>query len=139
MNSDFYIAVHALVYLTHIHGKASSDELAENMCTSAVRVRRVLSQLKKAGLVETREGKQGGYHIAGDEEKINLCMIVDALHLELFSFAWPHDMNQNCLIASGMGEIMSSMYEEMEERCRAYLADKRIIDLVHTLEEKGNH
>lgn len=137
MNSDFYIAVHALVYLKHVHDRVSSDELAENMCTNPVRVRKVMSSLKKAHLVLTREGVAGGYEITDDHD-ITLCEILDALHIELFRFVWPHDMNPNCLIASGMGDIMQGMYQDMEKQCRSYLSTIHIDDLVNILETGGS-
>ena len=34
MNSDFVVAVHALVYLKHKKAKISSEELAKNVCTN---------------------------------------------------------------------------------------------------------
>ena len=56
MNSEFIVAVHAMVFLHHKADTLSSETLAENVCTNPVRIRRVLAKLKKAGLVETREG-----------------------------------------------------------------------------------
>ena len=48
MNSEFAICVHALVYLDHKAACLSSEELAENICTNAARIRKVLGKLKKA-------------------------------------------------------------------------------------------
>ena len=50
MKSDFIVAVHALVYLTHLGTLVSSDELARNICTNPVRVRKIMGKLKKLGL-----------------------------------------------------------------------------------------
>ena len=61
MNSDFIVAVHALVYLNHKADIVSSEALAKNICTNAARVRKVMAPLKRAGLVTTREGNVGGY------------------------------------------------------------------------------
>ena len=62
MTSEFAIAVHALVYLNHKGETVSSEALAENICTNPARVRKVMAKLKKAGLVATKEGVDGGYH-----------------------------------------------------------------------------
>ena len=56
MDSSFNLAVHALVCLSHSGRSLSSEALAENICTNPTRVRRVLAGLKKAGMVEPREG-----------------------------------------------------------------------------------
>ena len=49
MNSDFIVAVHALVYLNHKADIVSSEALAKNICTNAARVRKVMAPLKRAG------------------------------------------------------------------------------------------
>ena len=61
MDSSFNLAIHALVCLSHSGRSLSSEALAENICTNPTRVRRVQAVLKKAGIVETREGLDGGY------------------------------------------------------------------------------
>ena len=66
MDSSFNLAVHALVCLSHSRRSLSSEVLAENICTNPTRVRRVLAGLKKAGMVETREGLDGGYRLCAD-------------------------------------------------------------------------
>ena len=80
MNSDFLLAVHGLVYLNHKKEILSSDILAQNICTHPARVRRVMARLKKAGLIETREGRvDGGYFFSLAPSSVNLKMISDAL------------------------------------------------------------
>ena len=66
MDSSFNLAVHALVCLSHSGRSLSSEALAENICTNPTRVRRVMAGLKKAGMVETREGLDGGYRLTAD-------------------------------------------------------------------------
>ena len=69
MDSSFNLAVHALVCLSHSGRSLSSEALAENICTNPTRVRRVQAVLKKAGIVETREGLDGGYSGNRSEER----------------------------------------------------------------------
>lgn len=47
MKSDFSVAVHALVYLSVKGCTLSSDALADNICTNAARVRKVMARLKR--------------------------------------------------------------------------------------------
>ena len=72
MDSSFNLAVHALVCLSHSGRSLSSEALAENICTNPTRVRRVLAGLKKAGMVETREGCDGGYRLTADPATLTL-------------------------------------------------------------------
>ena len=52
MTSEFTIAVHALVFLNHKAQVYSSEGLAENVCTNAARIRKVMAKLKKADLAK---------------------------------------------------------------------------------------
>ena len=87
MNSEFCIAVHGLVFLKLKKQCLSSEALAENICTNPARVRKVMAKLKKAGLVSTKEGSEGGYSLAKNAQQITLkqisaaLQIVDAQHL----------------------------------------------------------
>ena len=79
MTSDYCVAVHALVYLNHKAKVLSSEELAENICTNPARVRKVMAKLKKAGLVTTRTGTDGGYQLTADPAQLTLDVVADAL------------------------------------------------------------
>ena len=79
MTSEFGIAVHAMVFLHHKGDMVSSEVLAENICTNPARVRKVMAQLKRAGLVETHEGAVGGYRFAGSADTVTLCDIAQAV------------------------------------------------------------
>lgn len=130
MTSEFTVAVHALVFLNHKQKLMSSEMVAENVCTNPARVRKVLSKLKKANLVETREGLEGGYRFARDAGGVNLCMVADALEVEFVSASWksgnPH---MACLIASGMDAVMTNLYRQMDASCRERLEEITIADL----------
>ena len=55
MTSEFAIAVHALVFLDRSNATIASEELADNVCTNPVCIRKVMGKLKKHPCVqETR-------------------------------------------------------------------------------------
>lgn len=85
MTSEFTIAVHALVFLNHKGAVFSSEGLAANVCTNAARIRKVMAKLKKADLVKTKEGVDGGYLFLRDSRDVNLSMVAEALDTPL----WP--------------------------------------------------
>lgn len=123
MNSDFVVAVHALVYLNHKADVVSSEALAENICTNAARVRKVMAPLKRAGLVDTREGSVGGYRFAADPAKTDLRQVADALGTRFVQSSWHSgDADMACLVASGMADIMDDVFSDLDEQCRDRLA-----------------
>ena len=97
MTGEFAVGVHALVFLNHKKTVVSSEMVAENVCTNPARVRKILASLKKAGLVSTKEGLDGGYQFSADASKVNLCMIADALGVAFVSSSWKSgNLEKNC-------------------------------------------
>lgn len=133
MTSEFAIAVHALVYLNHRQETVSSETLASNVCTNPARVRKVMAKLKKAGIITTKEGLEGGYHFEKDSSSVNLREICDALEVDFVSASWKSgDKDMKCMIASGMAAIMDDIYGDLDELCRKRLESITIA----TIEQK---
>ena len=122
MTSEFAIAVHALVFLDRSNATIASEELADNVCTNPVCIRRVMGKLKKAGLIETREGMGGGYRIAKANSEITLRQISDALENTLVKASWRSgNPDKKCLVASGMSVVMDELVTGMNRSCNDYL------------------
>lgn len=130
MTGEFAVAVHALVYLNHKNRTISSEELADNVCTNAARIRKVMVKLKKAGIIYTKEGLEGGYHIARNPDEISLRQISEAVGTEFVGTGWRSgNEDMDCLIASGMAKIMDEIYENLDETCKVRLENIFISDI----------
>lgn len=124
MNSDFSVAVHAMVYLSHSGHTLSSEALAKNICTNPARVRKVMAKLGKAGHISTKEGLEGGYQLARPAGEITLDQISRALDVKFVNTGWKTgDPAKTCLIASGMADIMDELYAHLDALCKQRLAD----------------
>ena len=123
MTGEFTIGVHVLVYLNHHKGQiVSSEALAKNVCTNPARVRKVLSKLKKAELVETKEGVEGGYLFARDPKTVNLQEVAEALGETFVAAGWKSgDIHMPCLIASGMAGVMDEIFATLNKDCLGLL------------------
>ncbi|MDD3414922.1 MAG: Rrf2 family transcriptional regulator [Lachnospiraceae bacterium] len=130
MTSEFSVAVHALVFLNHKAEVVSSENLAQNVCTNAARIRKVMAKLKKAGLVETKEGIEGGYIFRQNSQDVNLCMIAEALEAAFVSTSWKSgNVEMDCLIASGMAGVLSDVYADLDRICHEKVRGITIADL----------
>ena len=130
MTGEFAIAVHALVYLNHKKEVLSSDELAANVCTNPARVRKVMAKLKKAGLLSTKEGAEGGYYFSQNADEVNLDQICKAVEAQVVSASWKSgNKGMKCLIASGMADIMDGIYDQLNLECKRKLSEITISDI----------
>ncbi len=131
MTGEFSLAVHALVYLNHKQITLSSEILAENICTNPARVRKIMALLKRAGLVETQEGRQGGgYQFILNAKDVSLKHIAEAIDARFVSVTWrPGSADMECLVASGMADIMEGVYADLNVLCMERLEQTSIADI----------
>lgn len=136
MNGLFCVAVHALIYLDKRGCMLSSEELAANICTNPARVRKVMAKLKKAELVTTRTGADGGYQLAAAPAGIALDRVADALAVRFVEPAWHSggEVDCGCMVASGMAGVMDGLFDQLDRRCREHLAGVTLADLEGQLE-----
>ena len=136
MDGSFNLAVHALVCLSHSGRSLSSETLAENICTNPARVRRVMAGLKKAGIVKTREGQDGGYLLCADPASLSLRQAAEAVGAHFVDCTWHSgDIDRDCAICSGMAGVMDGLYQRLNRECADYLAHITITDIEKQLFE----
>lgn len=116
----------------------SSEALAENICTNPARVRKVMAKLKKAGLVSTKEGSEGGYSLAKNAQQITLKQISAALQIEFVSSHWRSgSQNLDCMVASGMADVMDRLYSDLDALCQKRLEGITIADVAAALIQRS--
>lgn len=89
ISSRFSVAVHVLTLLavTPVGELLTSDRMAGSVNTNPVVIRRILGQLKKAGLVEVRAAAGGTYlrRAAADITLLDVYRAVEVVEGDLFS------------------------------------------------------
>lgn len=79
-NTRFRTAMHALAVIAYIDAQqATSDQIAASVATDATVVRRLLSALREAGLVQAVEGRAGGYALGRSAQRISLLDVYRAV------------------------------------------------------------
>ncbi|EKN70878.1 hypothetical protein BABA_03414 [Neobacillus bataviensis LMG 21833] len=128
MNSDFVIAMHSLVLLANLPDHmANSETIAENVCTNPVRIRKVMSILRKEGYVKTKEGIGGGYLLNCDPEKTTMSEVYLAISSGSLKPNWcTGDPEKECVISSNTQSVMDEIFIEAEQHMQAYLSQATI-------------
>ena len=97
-----------------------------------------MSKLKKAGFVDTKGGNNGGYIFIADADKLTLGQVAEAIDAKFVGSPWRSgDMNKECLIASGMGEIMQNIYRQLDENCKKSLHGITVADIDRKILKHG--
>lgn len=138
--SEFVIALHALVFLAHTNGSFSSEELSENLCTNSVRIRKVMSKCKRAGLITTKAGVNGGYSISRPGSEINIKQIYDAVGIPILESKWHSgSVDSECLIASSMAEYIDYLFGYLNNEMACLLECITLDKVEEKLEEIRNN
>jgi Rrf2 family protein len=127
IKSKFAIHVHIMTLLCcNTQEVLSSEYIAGSLNINPVLVRKELIRLKKAGLIISREGKNGGVILAQPSENITLANIFEASKDEhVFGFA-KNEGNPKCPIGGQINQQLSSLFGEID----AEIANKlRLISL----------
>ncbi|MDB5056827.1 MAG: Rrf2 family transcriptional regulator [Chloroflexi bacterium] len=135
--SWFAVAVQALAKLARNEGLCPSAEIASEVQTHAVFLRRVLAQLARAGMVEAREGRDGGYQLARPASEISLGDVHRAL-----SAASPIPVttpfNATCAGSPGMQHSLDEIRQEAEAQLVQVLDRYTIAGLLARVERRAS-
>lgn len=119
----FGTAVHALILLAKCEGMLSSAAIACDVQSHATFLRRVLAQLTHAGIVEAREGRNGGYYLKRRPDQITLADIFLAVQSDCSE----QEVREEC--APGRQKLEAIM-EEVQKQTVELLKQHTLADLM---------
>lgn len=135
MTSDFTIAVHTLIYLSHKGSVISSSDLALNICTNAVRIRKITSKLVKADLLKR---EKGGYKLAKRADEISLSIIGKAIDENFVGVGWKSGKRDAiCKVSSTTSLIMDDIYDDLNSIVYKELSRILIKDIEEKIFKEG--
>ena len=127
ISSRFTIAIHILICV-ELYGEdapATSETLAGSIGAHPVVIRRILGQLRRAGLITVARGREGGAPIGRPLAEITLADIFHAVECigcdTLFSFhenpnpACPVGRSIHTILDGHLAAIQQAMEERMEQ------------------------
>ncbi|MGF9698680.1 Rrf2 family transcriptional regulator [Paenibacillus sp. MABNR03] len=138
ISSRFSMAVHALSLIAVAPNECTGDFIASSVNTNPVIIRRIMSKLKQARLIEVRPGV-GGASLLKDPADITLLDVYRALEVaqdgELFNFH--KHPNPNCPVGSTIERTLRAELIEaqtaMEQRLNR-VTIQQMMDQVHVPE-----
>ena len=136
--SRFAVAVHVAAVLAYrgSRGQAwvSSASIAESVNTNAVVVRRTLSSLVRAGLVETRLGADGGARLARRPREVRLLEIYRAVAGDEGVLAFSGKAaNRTCSVSRGIKGALMPVFESVEASMEKALARETLAGVLGRL------
>lgn len=114
-NGRFPISLHILTLLASAEGELlSSDLIAGSININPVLVRKEISNLRNHGLIESKEGKNGGATLARPADKIRLSEVYHAVQQASLLGNSKNKPNPDCLVGKQINQHLDQLYEEIE-------------------------
>ena len=128
-SSRLSIALHALVHLHAQPGKSlTSAALATCLMTNPVVVRRVLGELREAGIVDASKGPNGGWSLSRPAEEITLHAVYSAMGERLLIRTESDPGDVTCAIVRSVDRVMTDFLDDAEALRAARLQRVRLSD-----------
>lgn len=134
VDTKFSVAIHILVMVDQSKEILSSQRIATSVGTNASYVRKVISLLKKNGLLVSRQGKKG-YQLSKESRSISLLEIYQATqetkHIQLFEIH--SSTNQECPVGKYIRSAISPVFTEAEKQLQKELSTQTLSQVIGNL------
>ncbi|MBQ9887610.1 MAG: Rrf2 family transcriptional regulator [Lachnospiraceae bacterium] len=139
ISSRFTIAIHMLSCMEVFKEdyKITSDFLASSINVNPVIIRKLLSQLKDAGLIEVKRGP-GGAQIAKPLDEITFLDVYRAVDCveENTLFHFHENPNQNCPVGKNIHAVLDDKLLRVQNAMERELASITLADMKADFEKK---
>jgi Rrf2 family protein len=132
-SSRLSLALHALVHLEKQQDEAiTSATLAKCLMTNPVVVRRVLGELREAGLVTSTRGHDGGWRLHRPPAEISLHAVYAAMGESLLIRTESDPGDAQCGIVRSVNAVMGDFIADAEALLAARLARVSLADIARS-------
>lgn len=139
ISSRFTIAIHMLTCMEIFKNeyKITSDFLAESIQVNPVIIRRILGQLKEAGLIEVKRGT-GGAAITRPLEEITFLDVYRAVECieENTLFHFHENPNLNCPVGRNIHHVLDDRLRRVQEAMERELEAITLADVVEDMRQR---
>ncbi|MFD7285500.1 Rrf2 family transcriptional regulator [Streptomyces sp. NPDC059863] len=136
-NSRLTVAAHALTWMElhrrRGHEISTSEQIAGSVNTNPVVIRRLLGELREAGIVESRRGAGAGWTLARGLEAITLLDVYDAVEPSPLFAMHRAEPNLDCPVGFGIRPTMKSVYDGIDVVLRDELARTTLADVLQNV------
>ena len=136
-NQQFSVSVHILAILAaYPKSPLTSETIAGSVDTHPVVIRRIMAHLRQHGLVDSRSGASGGWHLLQEPAAINLRDVYRAIRHENVLAMHQHP-NPDCPIGGHIRETLEPVFDEAQNSLETALGQFTISDVLEKVLEKS--
>ncbi|MFY0255422.1 RrF2 family transcriptional regulator [Chitinophaga sp. 30R24] len=134
-NGRFPISMHILTLMASSEGELlSSDYIASSININPVLVRKEISNLRNHGLIESKEGKNGGATLSRPATKIQLSEVYHAVQQASLLGNSKNEPNPDCPVGKQIKQHLHELYQEIEAALLLKLEKMSLADFLRQFE-----
>ncbi len=139
-SSRLSVALHALVHLSKQPDESlTSTVLSHCLLTNPVVIRRVLGELREAGIVAATKGHEGGWRLVRPPAEISLRSIYVAMGESLFIRQQSDPGDRQCPIVRTVDSVMGDFLADAEALLAARLERVSLADIAREAQPNPLH
>lgn len=137
MDTKFSVAVHILILISEAPNPLNSDQIAGSVGTNASYIRKILSLLKKSGMIHSHRGVSG-YELTTTPDRITLLGIYQAVMEEpqIHLLDTHQNPNDQCVVGRHIRPMLTKIFEEIEESFARELSQRTLADCTRAIRSK---
>ena len=130
-DTKFSSAIHALILISESETAMNSDQIATSVGTNASYIRKLMTRLRKAGIIEAHPGISG-FQLVKEPEQISLfdiykaVMETEGLHL----FDLHQNPNDACIVGHNIKPVLGDMFRNVEMDVEKQMAAMSLADCI---------
>ncbi|CAK20587.1 Rrf2 family transcriptional regulator [Listeria welshimeri] len=137
ISTRFSVAVHILTLIDMNKERSiTSDTIAASVNTNPVVIRRIMSKLKKAGLIQSSPGISGTYLLKNATE-ITLYDIYQAVEVTDNLFDIHKNPNPNCEVGANIQETLDTVFIHAQQKMEADLKRTTLSQITADIKQKA--
>ncbi|WP_306622761.1 Rrf2 family transcriptional regulator [Chryseobacterium ginsenosidimutans] len=134
-NTRFATALHIMTLLAKFPQEwLTSDWIAGSINVNPVIVRKELSELRAAGLITSRLGKDGGTKLSKNAEEIKISDIYTAVKNNEVLGKKNQKPNPACSVGKEINNHLSMLFEQTDLLVKSFLGDKSLQEFTDQFE-----
>lgn len=135
----FSDAIHILVFIEFFKNQQlSSNNIARSVNSDPTKIRRLMSNLRKSGIIYTRSGTASPSLLIPPSE-LSLLDIYNSILDSESIFEADIDTNKQCVIGKNLPKVLTYKYQNIQQTIENDLKKTTLADIIREMDYSINH
>lgn len=134
MDTRFSSAIHMLILISEAKTALTSEQIADSVGTNASYIRKISLSLKKAEIIESRQGISG-FRLLVPPDELSLYRIYQAVSEadRVHVFDLHQNMNDQCVVGKHIKPVLNNVFRAISDNAERELKIRTLADCIREM------